>query len=172
MNNRCFVSTLDKGQDILKKLKDESLSLDVFQFSKLISYLEKEGEYLPENFKRDFIRESLDHFFKCWMGFRNLDIQNVFNVLDKETIRDLISFFKETVFYPSDNFILKKILMITVLYSVIKKIPIHPINIRFPGGKKIYERDGSYYCPVKDKHQYDPFALCRFCIAKPDNFKE
>jgi len=156
---------------ILKNLRDESLSLDVFQFSKLASYLEKEGEYLPENFKKNFIRESLNHFFRCWMGFRNLNLKNDFNALNDEYMenlsKDLISFFNKTGI--CNDPVLKKILMITVFYSTIKKIPIHPLNIPFPAGKKIYEKDGSYYCPVKAKHQDDPFALCRFCIAKPED---
>jgi len=163
----------------LKQLKDESLSLDIFQFSKLAAYLEQEGRYLPEGFKKEFIKESLNHFFRCWMGFRNLnlqnDLQNVFDELNDDKIQDLfydlISFFDNTGGMCDDP-VLKKMLLITVFYSIIKKIPIHPLTIPFPAGKKIYERNGSYYCPVKENHKDDPFALCRFCIAKPeDDFK-
>jgi uncharacterized protein (UPF0305 family) len=159
----------------LKQLKDESLSLDIFQFSKLASYLEKEGRYLPEGFKKEFIKESLNHFFTCWMGFRNLNLQNVFDVLNDDNMLglpdDLISFFESTTGVCDDP-VLKKMLLITVIYSIIKKIPIHPLTIPFPAGKKIYERNGSYYCPVKENHKDDLFALCRFCIARPeDGFK-
>jgi len=46
--------------------------------------------------------------------------------------------------------------------------PGHPVGTPFPGGLSVKERNGSYYCPVRDKQKEVFFALCNFCPAKQD----
>jgi uncharacterized protein (UPF0305 family) len=41
--------------------------------------------------------------------------------------------------------------------------PGHPVGMPFPGGLRVEERDGQYYCPVRDKEKDVPYSICNFC---------
>ncbi|WP_317065570.1 DUF2115 domain-containing protein [Methanoculleus caldifontis] len=43
--------------------------------------------------------------------------------------------------------------------------PAHPVGTPFPGGQIVDEWEGTYLCPVRDKADDVPFALCPFCPA-------
>lgn len=43
--------------------------------------------------------------------------------------------------------------------------PAHPIGTPFPGGQIVDAWEGEYLCPVRDKADGIPFALCPFCPA-------
>lgn len=43
--------------------------------------------------------------------------------------------------------------------------PAHPIGTPFPGGQIVDEWEGEYLCPVRDRADGIPFALCPFCPA-------
>ncbi len=44
--------------------------------------------------------------------------------------------------------------------------PAHPIGTPFPGGQIVDAWEGEYLCPVRDKADGIPFALCPFCPAR------
>jgi len=48
----------------------------------------------------------------------------------------------------------------------VQKIPPHPVGMTFPGGDKVQQIDGIYYCPVREKAGDVDSALCPFCPAK------
>jgi hypothetical protein len=41
--------------------------------------------------------------------------------------------------------------------------PGHPVGMPFPGGFRVEERDGQFFCPVRDKEKEVPFSICNFC---------
>jgi uncharacterized protein (UPF0305 family) len=43
--------------------------------------------------------------------------------------------------------------------------PGHPVGTPFPGGFKVEERNGTYYCLIRDKEKEVPYSLCNFCPA-------
>jgi len=43
--------------------------------------------------------------------------------------------------------------------------PGHPVGMPFPGGFFVEERNGSYFCPVRDREKEVPFSLCNLCPA-------
>jgi uncharacterized protein (UPF0305 family) len=45
--------------------------------------------------------------------------------------------------------------------------PGHPLGMPFPGGFRVEERGGHFYCPVRDKEKEVPFSICNFCPALP-----
>lgn len=49
--------------------------------------------------------------------------------------------------------------------------PGHPVGTPFPGGFKVEERNGSYYCLIRDHEKEVPHSLCNFCPAlqSPDD---
>lgn len=43
--------------------------------------------------------------------------------------------------------------------------PGHPVGPPFPGGFRVEERNGSYYCIIRDREKDVPFSICNFCPA-------
>ena len=46
------------------------------------------------------------------------------------------------------------------------ELPGHPVGTPFPGGFIVEERDGTYYCPVRDKEDEVETSICPFCPAE------
>lgn len=47
--------------------------------------------------------------------------------------------------------------------------PGHPVGTPFPGGFKVEERGGSFYCLIRDREKEVPYSLCNFCPALQDD---
>lgn len=43
--------------------------------------------------------------------------------------------------------------------------PGHPVGMPFPGGFKVEEQNGEYYCLIRDHEKEVPFSICNFCPA-------
>ncbi|MHC1602198.1 MAG: DUF2115 family protein [Methermicoccaceae archaeon] len=48
----------------------------------------------------------------------------------------------------------------------VEGIPGHPEGTPFPGGKAVERVGGVYFCPVRDKEDDVPGALCKYCGAE------
>jgi uncharacterized protein (UPF0305 family) len=46
------------------------------------------------------------------------------------------------------------------------ELPGHPVGTPFPGGFTVEERDGTYYCPVREKEEDVETSICPFCPAE------
>jgi uncharacterized protein (UPF0305 family) len=44
--------------------------------------------------------------------------------------------------------------------------PGHPVGMPFPGGFRVEDRGGEFYCPVRDKEKEVAHSICNFCPAK------
>lgn len=49
--------------------------------------------------------------------------------------------------------------------------PGHPVGMPFPGGLRVEERGGVYYCPVRDKEKEVHHSICNFCPAKQSEIR-
>lgn len=43
--------------------------------------------------------------------------------------------------------------------------PGHPVGTPFPGGFRVEEHNGSFYCLIRDREKDVPFSICNFCPA-------
>ena len=43
--------------------------------------------------------------------------------------------------------------------------PGHPVGMPFPGGFKVEERSGAFYCLIRDHEKEVPYSLCNYCPA-------
>ena len=43
--------------------------------------------------------------------------------------------------------------------------PAHPVGTPFPGGHEVESESGIFYCPVREKADEVPYAVCPFCPA-------
>jgi uncharacterized protein (UPF0305 family) len=48
----------------------------------------------------------------------------------------------------------------------VRELPGHPVGTPFPGGFLVEERDGIYYCPVREKEDDVETSICPFCPAE------
>jgi uncharacterized protein (UPF0305 family) len=48
--------------------------------------------------------------------------------------------------------------------------PIHPVGTPFPGSLKVEEKNGTFYCPVRDANIDTPNAVCNICLAEQLDF--
>lgn len=46
------------------------------------------------------------------------------------------------------------------------ELPGHPVGTPFPGGFLVEERDGTYYCPVREKEDDVETSICPYCPAE------
>jgi uncharacterized protein (UPF0305 family) len=51
----------------------------------------------------------------------------------------------------------------------VRELPGHPVGTPFPGGFLVEERDGIYYCPVREKEDDVETSICPFCPAEQSN---
>ena len=59
------------------------------------------------------------------------------------------------------------IYVITALYTTfILEEPIHPVGSEFPGSLKVEEKNGKFFCPVKDNQKDNINAICHLCLAE------
>ena len=49
----------------------------------------------------------------------------------------------------------------------VQKLPGHPVGTPFPGGDMVEERNGEYFCPVREKEGEVESSICPYCVAKP-----
>ncbi|MFA6333746.1 MAG: DUF2115 domain-containing protein [Methanoregula sp.] len=56
-------------------------------------------------------------------------------------------------------------LMAAFTMFVLEK-PGHPVGMPFPGGFAVEDRDGTYYCLIRDREKEVFFSICNFCPAK------
>ena len=60
--------------------------------------------------------------------------------------------------------------IVSLYTTYILEEPIHPVGTPFPGSLKVEEKDGVFYCPVKDANLESPNAVCKMCIAEQLDF--
>ncbi len=46
--------------------------------------------------------------------------------------------------------------------------PGHPVGMPFPGGFRVEEKNGEFFCPVREKEKDVPHSICNFCPAAQD----
>jgi len=44
--------------------------------------------------------------------------------------------------------------------------PGHPVGMPFPGGFRVEDRGGEFYCPIRDKEKEVAHSICNFCPAQ------
>lgn len=44
--------------------------------------------------------------------------------------------------------------------------PGHPVGMPFPGGFKVEDRNGTFYCLIRDREKEVFFSICNFCPAR------
>jgi len=72
---------------------------------------------------------------------------------------------ERTPFHYSPKHRLFYYLMAAFTMFVLEK-PGHPVGMPFPGGFSVEDRNGTYYCLIRDREKEVFFSICNFCPAK------
>ncbi|AEH07061.1 DUF2115 domain-containing protein [Methanothermococcus okinawensis] len=156
-----------KSKELLKKLKEDASKFSIHDLMNVRLFLEKDMEYLPKEYKESYLKDQIIYFINTLKELRKKNEEELEDFeIDEDILNKLynrINQFKTNT-KGEDSFIKLSHIVTPYLIFIAKK-PLHPIGMRFPGGKRIIEKNGIYYCPVKNR-QKNEYSLCEFCICK------
>lgn len=160
------------SDEILEVLKRYAGTISVFDLMKVNAEMIEDSKYVQENYKDKSHRIYAKYFLGRIREIRS--DENVYNqTVDKEEFIDAVATLKS---YHVNESITSKtkfplIYGIVSLYTTfVLNEPIHPVGTPFPGSLEVEEKDGVYYCPVKDANLESPNAVCKMCIAEQLDF--
>ena len=179
MNNEDILVELSKlsqqnsiaKNELMKILKKYAKTISIHDLMLATARMRKDGEYVHAQYREKYLKIYVQHFL---MRMKEISAHNNTStaLIDKTSFDKSFplletTFKKErnTYYTTDDKFPL--IYVLTSLYTTfILEEPIHPVGSEFPGNLEVEEKNGAYYCPVKDKQNDNPNAICHLCLAK------
>lgn len=159
-------------ESVLDILKEYARTISVFDLMKVNAEMIEESKYVQDNYKQ----KSHEVYAKYFLG-RIKDVHSDDNKyghdIDKEEFIDAISTLKSYHINESVTSKTKFPLIygiISIYTTFILEEPIHPVGTPFPGSLYVEEKDGKFYCPVKDANLESPNAVCKMCLAEQLEF--
>ena len=158
------------GNSILKTLKKYASTISVFDMMAFSSQVIEENKYVHENFRKDSEKSYIESFL-----FRVNNISKDSNSyeqnIDKQSFSNAIATLKANSENETADNKIKLIFHIASLYATfLLEESIHPVGTPFPGSLKVEEKNGQFYCPVRDANIDTPNAVCNICLAKQLDF--
>lgn len=160
------------GNSILDILKNYASTVSVYDMMAISSEIIKENQYVQENYKD----ESQKSYVKAFILRVNeilSDKDNHDENIDKGEFADALKTLKSNQINRADKSQSKFPLvgsMTSIYTTFILKEPIHEVGTLFPGSLKVEEKNGKFYCPVKDANKDTPNAVCNICLAEQLDF--
>ena len=151
--------------DILKKY---ARIISVYDMMMATAHMRKDGEYVHANYREKYLEIYIKYFIMRMKEVLENDTFTNRNI-DKESFDDSFpmlerTFEKERI---GEDGKFPLIYVITSLYTTfILEEPIHPVGSEFPGSLKVEERNGEFFCPVKDNQKDNVDAICHLCLAE------
>jgi uncharacterized protein (UPF0305 family) len=166
-----------KGTDLSKNelldlLKTKASKIHITHIMKACNHLISEGKYVQPNYREKFYNAYIKSFILRVKEIK--EDNNVYNeMVDISELKDSLNLLKEqeinmNKLYPADPYFPVIYQIISIYTSFVLDEPIHVVGTEFPGGFKVKYMDGKYLCPVKEKQEDNPNAVCGFCIAEQD----
>ena len=157
---------------LLKILKKQSRSVSVFDLMKVTAEMAEDTKYVQENYRKETHKVYVKYFLGRLKEI--IDDSTIYKEsFDKNEFIETIALLKSYNLEESKKSKTKFPLIYSIvsLYTTyILEEPIHPVGTPFPGSLKVEEKDGVFYCPVKEANLESPNAVCKFCIAEQLEF--
>ena len=157
---------------VLNILKEYSGTISVFDLMAVSAEMIEESKYV----QKSYMDKSNGVYAKYFLG-RIKDVHSDNNTydhdIDMEEFIDAIATLKS---YHINESITSKTKfpliygLISIYTTFVLEEPIHPVGTPFPGSLYVEEKDGKFYCPVKDANLESPNAVCKMCIAEQLEF--
>ncbi len=166
------------------KIKKEELMKILKKYGRIISpqdlmlatvLLKEDGKYVQAGYREKFLETYVKSFImriKEILDNRNDMSQNINKKLFDESLKNLkYQFNKEKSIQKKKSKFPLIYTLVSLYTTFILEEPIHPVGSLFPGSLKVEEKNGKFYCPVKDAQSSNKNAVCNFCLAEqtPDN---
>ena len=159
-------------ESLLEILKDHSGTISVYDLMSVSAELLEDTKYVQDEY-----REKTNAVYVKYFLGRIKDVHSDNNTydheIDKEEFIDAVATLKSYHINESMTSKTKFPLIygiISIYTTFILQEPIHPVGTPFPGSLKVEEKDGVFYCPVKDANLESPNAVCKMCIAEQLEF--
>ena len=160
------------SQSILDILKKYCETISVFDLMAVNAEMMEESKYVQDSYKK----KSHGVYAKYFLGrIKDVHSDNTHHdkKVNKEEFIDAVATLKS--YHDEESFTSKTkfplIYGIISLYTTfVLEEPIHPVGTPFPGSLEVEEKDGKFYCPVKDANLESPNAVCKMCIAEQLEF--
>ena len=146
---------------VLEILKEYSGTISVFDLMAVNAEMIEESKYVQEGYKE----KSHGIYAKYFLG-RIKDIHSDTTRYDKKIDKEY--HVNESVTSKTKFPLIYGI--VSIYTTFILEEPIHPVGTPFPGSLEVEEKDGKFYCPVKDANLESPNAVCKMCIAEQLEF--
>ena len=177
-----------EAEDILIELKELSLKSNVSKdelmeilkkYARIISVqdlmmatarMRKDGEYIQKNYREKYLKVYIKYFImrmKEVKEFNDYENTNIDKASFDTSFPMLERTFEKERLENADDDKFPLIYVITALYTTfILEEPIHPVGSEFPGSLFVEERNGEFFCPVKDNQKDNVNAICHLCLAE------
>jgi uncharacterized protein (UPF0305 family) len=158
--------------ELLELLKSEAVKIHVTHIMKACNFLISEGKYVQPNYREKFYNAYIKSFILRVKEIK--EDKNIYpDLVDMKELKNSLELLEEqevmmNEIYPTDPYFPIIYQIISIYTSFVLDEPIHVVGTEFPGGFKVKHEDGKYLCPVKDKQENNPNAVCGFCIAEQD----
>ena len=175
-------SSLTKNS-LVEILKKYSREISVFDLMEMNALMREDGKYVQSQYQDEFIGVYAKYFLARLTDIKNdktdydsihTQNKNIFKKEDEnESNIDLMDFRESVLTLKSysqnqdlkDKKFSKVYAIISLFTTYVLEEPIHPVGTLFPGSLQVEEKDGIYYCPVKDANEETPNSVCKMCLA-------
>ena len=155
-------------KELMNILKKYARIISVYDLMMATVHMRKDGEYVHANYREKYLEVYIKYFImRMKEVISNEDY--VDSAIDKKAYDESFpmlerTFEKERI---GEDGKFPLIYVITALYTTfILEEPIHPVGSEFPGSLKVEEKNGEFFCPVKDNQKDNVDAICHLCLAE------
>lgn len=161
------------SKELFMGLKKHAKDYPVSDLIKVKYYYDREMKIVLEKYRENFVYSYVGLFYETLMEIKNKSEQDIPNFdvcevelenLNRRIDSAYLKFKKEKI--SKEVITLEKIVYPYLVF--ISKKPLHHHTLRFPGGKTIIEKNGIYFCPIRDAPENE-IGICEFCCCKDYN---
>ena len=161
------------AKELFKNLKENARNYPVYDLMKVKYYFDQAVEVVLEKYRENFVYSYFGLYYETFLEIKNKSESEIldFEVTEVEIQNlnerlDSIYFGLEEEKRNKEVLNLQKIVYPYLIF--ISKKPLHHITLRFPGGKTLIEKNGTYFCPARNSQEND-LGVCEFCCCKDYN---
>lgn len=159
-------------QALLEVLKEHSGTISVYDLMSVIAELREDTKYVQDKYREETNAVYVKYFLGRIKNIRD-DNNQYDGSIDKDDFIESVATLKSYQEGESKTSKTKfpLIYAIVSLYTTyILEEPIHPVGTPFPGSLKVTQKNGVFYCPVKEANLESPNAVCKMCLAEQLEF--
>lgn len=159
------------ANSVLDILKKYASTVSVFDMMSISAEIIEENKYVQESYREQSEKSYVESFI-LRINQINADMNDYAKNINREEFSDAVEKLKsnrESLEESKSKFPLVGS-MASLYTTFILEEPIHKVGTVFPGSLKVEEKNGKYYCPVRDANIDTPNAVCNICLAEQLDF--